>query len=741
MKILALDVETTVQIYYEVNEEGKKRKLTDNSPYNPKNRLVSVNWRKIENDTIGPDNHSVFYHNDCDTPDNPADLQEALDWADEVVAHNAKYDVMWLTEAGFKLPERVYCTYIGEYILARGVTVELSLEATAKRRKVTHKKSELIDDYWDNDIGFEKIPLPIVLEYADADVLSCAEIYLDQMRGWKLEENISLINIVRLMNDMLMFIVDIERNGICVDLERLDEIDAQYAKEQADIIAALTTIAQDVMGDSPFNLRSGVDISKIVFSREVKDRELHVKTFNIGVNEHGKKLYTPYMTPEQFNKCVLTTTKKVYRTTAEHCHRCHGKGWIQKVKVDGTNHKRTNKCPACGGAGFLYIPTTTIAGLKLVPANANMASANGFSVEKETIDLLIDQAKLKDNLRAVEFLTKKKRLNAINTYRNSFVKGIKRWVRADNLLHAGFNQCITKTARLSSSNPNFQNQPKGKKFPIRGAIISRWKDYYVDIINELTGQTVRCYGEILESDFSGLEFVVAGELSRDPQIIEDILAGKDIHRQTASIVFQKAKEDISKDERNSVKPETFKPLYGGTGNAFTLPHIKKYYDEFFNIYSRHKEWQLEQMDAVIKTGKVRTPSGREYRFPNTVRIKGGRTTNSTMIVNYPVQGFATGDIVPLACIRVRRRFKELGLKSLLILTVHDSIVCDVYPGERDKVANALKWAMTEISEEIKERWNYTMALPLKCEMASGPTWMDGEVLHCNDNNEWETKVA
>lgn len=274
---------------------------------------------------------------------------------------------------------------------------------------------------------------------------------------------------------------------------------------------------------------------------------------------------------------------------------------------------------------------------------------------------------------------------------------------------------------------NFQNQPKGKKFPVRGAIVSRWKELG---------------GLILEADFSGLEFVVAGELSRDPQIIEDILNGKDVHRQTASIVHQKPKEEVTKDERNAVKPETFKPLYGGTGDANTPPHIKKYYDEFFNIYVRHGEWQHEQMAAVLRCGKVRTPSGREYAFPGTRRIKGGRTTNATRIVNYPVQGFATGDIVPLACIRAYGRFKQLGLKSLLILTVHDSIVVDVYPGELQAVCEALKWAMTEMHDEIKSRWKYEMIMPLKCEMAVGPTWMDGEELkYDNDNKEWKLNIA
>src|SRR5690606_39011485 len=102
---------------------------------------------------------------------------------------------------------------------------------------------------------------------------------------------------------------------------------------------------------------------------------------------------------------------------------------------------------------------------------------------------LIAQANENGNLLAVEFLTKKKRLNAVNTYLNSFVGGIERWTRDDGILHPNFNQCVARTGRLSSSDPNFQNQPKGHKFPVRKTVVSRWRS---------SG------GLIVEADFSGL---------------------------------------------------------------------------------------------------------------------------------------------------------------------------------------------------------------------------------------------
>jgi DNA polymerase I-like protein with 3'-5' exonuclease and polymerase domains len=723
MKVLILDIETTVQWVEDLDEEtGKVTTVIDNSPFNPANRIVSVHWRRLEipdgasdydsiYERLGSAEHSIYYHKEQTICDPRQDLQDALDWADIFVAHNAKYDYMYLQEAGFILPDKVYCTMIGEYILARGVEMPFSLEETAKRRNLGQEKLDITKEYFKQHIGYESIPLVTVIEYGNADTLACAQIFIKQYCEYKDEKNLTLNNIVELMNEMLLFIVHIERNGIKIDRQELAKIESEFRLEHAQLEKDLNKLAASVMEDEPFSLTSPLDISKIVYSREVVDSERHKSVFNLGTDFYGKKKYPPYMTDTQFRSAVRLTTKVIKKKSAAHCIKCNGYGKIRKIKKDGSDYKKESVCSVCSGRGFTLHETSNVAGFKLVPERPSDASMHGFSVSKLEMPRLIAQAQQKGNLAAVEFLTKKKRLNAINTYLNSFVEGIQRWTREDGLLHAGFNQAIAKTGRLSSSKPNFQNQPKEKKFPIRRCVISRFEN-----------------GVITECDFSGLEFVVAGELSRDPQIIEDILTGKDIHRQTASIVKQKPKEDVTKDERNELKPYTFAPLYGGQG-ANEPAHIQKYFHEFFNIYVRHGKWQREQMEAVIKNGFIRTPSGREYRFPGTRRLKGGRTTNSTAIVNYPVQGFATGDIVPLACIRAYREFMRLKLRSRLILTVHDSIVVDTHPDEKKEVVEILKWATTGCPEEIKEKWKYEMVLPLKSEVSQGNNWMNMETMH------------
>tara|TARA_R110000796_G_scaffold203702_1_gene319965 strand:+ start:4128 stop:6239 length:2112 start_codon:yes stop_codon:yes gene_type:complete len=695
MNVLFLDGETTVK------KLGDK---TDNSPKNPENKAVAFYWAK--GDILGLTvENSVYYHNEYPTPDSRDALQEALDWADMMVCHNSKFDAFWLIEMGFRIPDRIYCTMVAEYVLARGQRTELSLKATAERRRVTRKKSDLVDEMFKSGTGFEAMPLAVVHEYAEADVISCAEIYYQQQDELETEHLRPLKKVIELMMDMMEFLLEIEGNGIKIDLEALDAVGQQYQDEKDILEKRLAEIVEEVMGDTPINLNSGADMSKVVYSRQVKERDEHRKAWNIGVDHRGRPLYPPRLNASQFSRRVRETTQKVYRTVAHHCIECDSRGKIQKIRKDGQPFKQLTKCPVCKGEGALYVPTGRVAGLKLNPTNASDASINGFKTDKVTVKKLIQQAKFKDNLIAIEFLEKTSRLNAISTYLDSFVKGIRTWTRPSGLLHSSFNQTVTATGRLSSTNPNFQNLPKGNKFEVRRAIVSRFPS-----------------GSVGEWDFSALEFRVAGELSRDPQIIEDIMNGKDVHSQTAAIIHQIEPEKVTKDQRSAAKSVTFAPLYGGMG-AGEAEHVQSYFKEYFNVYKGLKAWHSKLADEVLKRGFIQTPSGRQFAFPGAKRLRSGRVTNHTQLVNFPVQSFATADQVPLACIRALRFFREKQLQSKLVLTVHDSIVVDIHPDEIKVVKQGLKWAMTGVTDEMKKRFDYEAVLPLDIEFSCGPNWM------------------
>ena len=703
-KVVVLDLETTVKYI-----NGK----TDNSPFNKENRCVGAWWLMIRNKEIGPCQRSVWFHNEKPLPDTRDELQTTLDQAKLIVAHNAKFDIIWLLEMGFKISCPIYCSMIGEFIYARAQFIPLSLKETAIRRGVTHKKSDLVDDMFKDGIGFEAMPLSTVDEYAEADVISCAEIFIEQIEDLKKDENKGLSPVFLLMNDNLQFLVEIERNGIMIDLDELQKVKEQYEQEQQDLTSRLNEIARGVLGDRPFNLNSGPDQCKIVYSRTVTDRQLHASIFNIGTGKNGKPLPPARMSTKDFKAALRASTAVVKKEMAECCPSCNGSGKQYKVTAKGVPYKKQPKCKVCDGSGAIYISTGQTAGLKLHPLNPRYASANGFKVDKTTIQALVSQAKMKGNDLAVEYLEKLSRLNAVNTYLNSFVQGIETWVRDDGLLHANFNQTVARTGRLSSSGPNLQNFPKSNKFPVRKCMISRFP-----------GQ------KIYEADFSGLEFRVAGELSRDPQIIDDILSGKDVHKQTASIINQIPQEKVTKDLRSEAKKFTFGPLYGGMG-ANEPEHVQNYFKTYFTIYQGLKNWHSELFSGVLKDGMVRTPSGREFFFPNAERARNGKIKKySQQIVNYPVQSFATGDIVVLSCVRLLSYFRKHNLKSKIIVTVHDSIVVDCAPDEQDIVVKGIVWAMKGVKEELVSRFNYEPVLPLDIEIEAGKNWMEMDEISC-----------
>ena len=568
---------------------------------------------------------------------------------------------------------------------------------------ITQKKSDLVDELFKSGVGFEAMPLATVIEYAEADVRSCGEIFLDQTNDYAKEENASLVPIRDLSNEMLLTLVQMERNGIYIDQNALADVKQEFTEEKAELEKRLQQIVEEIMGDSPINLNSGADMTQVVYSRKVKDRNIHRTVFNIGVGANGKPLRPPRMKLGEFQKAVRTTTEVVKRTIAVCCATCRGSRTIQKYKVNGDPYKNRTKCPDCKGAGALYQPTGQTAGLKLSPKDASYASINGFKTDKETLKLLITEAHQKGSDIAVEFLTKISRLNAVSTYLDSFVQGIETYTRPSSFLHSNFNQCVTATGRLSSSNPNFQNQPK-RGFPIRRCVVSRFKN-----------------GSITEADFVSLEWICAGELSRDQQIIDDIRSGKDVHTQTATIIHQCKPEEVTKELRASCKKYTFAPTYGGLLST-EAPHVQVYAREFFRIYKGLGGYHKTLTAGVLKNGIVQTPSGRQFHWANAKRFGNGRISNQTQIVNYPVQSFGN-DIVQLSCIRTQRRLNELGLKSLLILSVHDSIVIDTAPDEVEAVNEVLTWAMTSVLEEAAQRWNYEFVLPLGIDIEVGKTWL------------------
>ena len=678
--ISTVDVETS----FKKDENGKINPL----PFNPENILVSVGINR-EYYFV---NHTQKVDSDCHEK-----IQKILDSTTLLVGHNIKFDLTWLLESNFKYNGRVYDTMIGEYVLARGLRKGLSLDASCKRRKIG-MKDKRIEEFVDRGVSFENIPVDLVEEYGRQDVTITRKLFNSQMGDFKLKKNKGLVKTIKMMNEFLVVLTEMERNGIHINMTDLLQVEKEYNAEYNYLRQKIDKIIYDKMGDTKINPNSTEQLSWLIYSKKVKDKNVWKRLFNVGVDKStGKSKRRPKYSNSQLQSLIKEHTETLHKTNATQCIGCKGKGVVKKIKKDGTPFKKYSKCSECSGEGVVYTKIAKIAGFNQSAKSVYEIAEGGFKTDRLTLIKLASRSEgqLKEFIEAIV------RFNAIDTYLHTFVMGIKSFTNGNGLLHPKFMQCVTSTGRLSSRDPNFQNQPRGKTFPIRKVVNSRFNN-----------------GKIIEIDFAQLEFRTAVFLAQDKQGIEDIKNNVDVHKYSADII------GVS---RQDAKAHTFKPLYGGvTGTE----DEKRYYTKFLEKYSDIKKWHDELQTHSIKYKVVRIPSGREYAFPFAERMPWGGSSYGTQIKNYPVQGFATADIVPIACIQIHNLMKKNKVKSLLINTVHDSIVADVYPGEEDVMSKIFKQGASSVVSAMKDYYGITFNVPLDSDLKIGYNWLEMEEKKC-----------
>lgn len=509
-----------------------------------------------------------------------------------------------------------------------------------------------------------------------------------------------ILNILRLSNRLCDVLIDMELKGIAVDREYLDKLRAETNDEIARLERELAELARNAVGDTPVNFNSPEQLSMLLYSRKVRDKEKWAQMFNLGKVEHGattrsKKAKT--YPPTVFRKLINALTDVQFKTRLEHCTTCEGSGRVDFILKNGTLGKKKKLCTVCSGKGYITHNLKEVAGFKIVPKSSSEVVGHGFATSKDQMARLAEEA----TGDAKEFLSRIVRYNALTTYLSAFVDGIERGIRPDGLLHSNYNQTVTATGRLSSTDPNFYNQPRGSTFPIRRAIVSRFKD-----------------GVIIDADMRQLEFRVAVEMSNDANGIRDIQQGVDIHSRTAEVITNAGLPLTRQD----AKSRTFKPLYGGLSGAAAE---RVYFEKFLtDIYPDIGRWHETLLSTVLTERKLSIPSGRCYHFTGVKRLPGGYVSGSTQIKNYPVQGFATADIVPLVVIEIWCRLRSLGLKTVLINFVYDSVTLDVPPEEIDQVLQIVRECMDNAHILIDREFQYTFKVPLECEVKLGPNWLD-----------------
>ena len=676
---LVLDVENTT---------NKRRDKLHLDPYEEGNFLVQVGMQNA-------DNHEELHIVTLDHVEKKDTsgsgrklIQQILDMTTLLIMHNAQHDLMWLWECGFKYDGPIYDTMLADYILLRGQKDPLSLEACAERRNLNAQKDDTLKRYFKEGYNTNEIPLSELCFYLRCDLDTTRELFHSIQADYGEPDSASLHTVRDVTFRTCQTLTRMYMSGIRVDRTALDDVRLQFEREKADIEDRLQHKVREIMGDTPINLNSPEQMSQVVFSRKVNNKKEWADLF-----EHARD-------KKEFKQAVEANSTIIKRTKAFTCPTCEGTGKTYKIKKDGTKFAKPNKCKDCDARGYGLKELNHIAGLGFGAPSKKWVSANGFSTGKDNLDVLVGTAKTNNMDAAVEFLTDLKRLSAVSSYLSSFVEGIDTFTKSDGFLHVGLTQHITATGRFSGRNPNMQNMPRGGTFPVKKVFVSRWDGGY-----------------ICEADFAQLEFRTAAYLAQDEVAMEEIATGFDVHSYTAQVISDAGQAT----SRQEAKAHTFAPLFGATGYGRSKAE-EAYYIHFTEKYQGVANWHKNLADEAVRFNKITNVSGRQYAFPDVKRNARGGVSHFTMIKNYPVQGFATGDVVPVVLIELEERLK--GLQSCLVNTVHDSTVIDIHPEEKETVLSIIEDMNEGLTDLIEKAYNVKMNVPLLLESKIGPNWLD-----------------
>lgn len=286
------------------------------------------------------------------------------------------------------------------------------------------------------------------------------------------------------------------------------------------------------------------------------------------------------------------------------------------------------------------------------------------------------------------------------------VEGLLKSVADDGRIHTTFQQTIAATGRLSSTEPNLQN------IPIRTEAGRRIRRAFV------VGEG---YETLLTADYSQIEMRIMAHLSGDEGLIEAFRSGEDLHSYVGSRVFEVPAAEVTPAMRSKIKAMSYGLAYGlsafGLSQQLTIEvgEAQKLMDDYFERFGGVRDYLTGVVDEARATGYTATILGRRRYLPDlTSDNRQRRQMAERMALNAPIQGSAA-DLIKVAMLGVQRALDERGLRSRLLLQVHDELVVEVAPGERDEVEQLLRTEMGAAAE---------LDVPLDVSVGAGPTWHD-----------------
>lgn len=636
-----------------------------------------------------PENEIVLYgwrtlRNGETTTISTCGLRDATSDPCLVIGHNIAFDLHYMLRKkkllmGWLAKSHVWDTQLAEYLLS-GQTIRYpTLDYCAEKRGGV-VKDERVKVMFEAGKGADEVPRNMLDEYLRGDLSNTEKVFYSQFAE-AMERG--MLPLMWSQMDARLATIDMIYNGLAVDRAFIEKRASDLALEVDTLQRELRTAATVLTGEQ-LDPTSPSQLSIILFGGDIKYKEKE----QIGTYKNGNPQF---------------------------------KTFDKKRKV-------------CGVGLVSRLPN----------------GKNGYYPTGD--DVLEDIAQRTTSVpkRVLEFVKKVQDYRAKSKELSTYFEGIRALIMPDGLVHHNLNHVVTATGRLSGTDPNLQNVTDGSKSDIKKAFVSRWGDD----------------GVILEADYSQLEMVVLAVLSGDKQLLDDIRNGVDMHK---ALFKEMHGRDMRPEERKLFKRCSFALVYGaGVGGVAAQGGISraeaaKFIPTFYNRYPGVKAWHttlIEEVDAGRyyegkKDADTGLPAGesclispisqrcyvfREYPLDEPIaRWKKKKMGFSpTEIKNYPVQGGATGDIVPLVLgklFRVLRNNALLKDKCLMINTVHDSVLFDVHKDVLEEAIVTIKQTMEAAPRYIKETFGYDFPLQLKVGMSYGPNWLEQDEINFTEERK------
>lgn len=320
----------------------------------------------------------------------------------------------------------------------------------------------------------------------------------------------------------------------------------------------------------------------------------------------------------------------------------------------------------------------------------------GYSTSADVLEKLAPEYPIVNKILEYRQLTKLK---------STYADGLATYIKDDGRIHGTFNQTITATGRISSTEPNLQN------IPIRMEIGKAFRKVFIPKDDCI----------FIDADYSQIELRILAHMSGDQSLIEAYNSAQDIHRITASKVFKVPYEDVTEDMRRNAKAVNFGIVYGissfGLSQDLSISRkeASEYIKQYFETYPSIKTFLDKTVSDAKESGYVKTLFGRVRPIPELSSSNFmQRSFGERIAMNSPIQGTAA-DIMKIAMVSVDKKLKESKLKSKIVLQVHDELLLEVYKDEEDTVSKIVEESMITAAD---------LAVKLDINIAKGPNWLE-----------------